>query len=228
MISILHPSRQRPNKSHHTLLKWIGRARNPVEVIISLDEDDPTIGTYEINNQETGATVIVNQNRSAIDAINNAAKVASGSIFIVVSDDTDCPDGWDQKILNVTGGKKDWILKTQDGIQKWIITMPVMDREYYNRFGYVYYPEFTHMFCDTELSCVADLTCRRIDAPIMFRHLHYSVGGQKDSVSEKADATWEQGKQLFLSRYKINFGLEAPKCRIQNAQYLNWIKKELK
>jgi glycosyltransferase involved in cell wall biosynthesis len=227
-ISILHPSRQRPDKSLHTLNKWLNNAVTPIEVIVSLDEDDPTLGVYEMNN--TGnATIIINKNRSAVDAINNAAKAATGDIFIVVSDDTDCPQGWDKKILNATEGRTDWILKTQDGIQKWIITMPVMDRTYYNRFGYVYYPEYKHLFCDTELSCIADLTCRKIDSKLTFPHLHYSTGqSMKDELNERADATWNQGKKLFLSRYKMNFDLSDPKCRIQSQQYLTWIKKELK
>jgi hypothetical protein len=228
MISILHPSRQRPEQSLRTLSKWVNRARGTVEVIVSLDEDDTTIGVYEINAAQIGAKVIINTNRSAVDAINRAAEVASTNIFIVVSDDTDCPQDWDQKILSTVQGKTDWILKTFDGIQKWIITMPVMDRTYYNRFGYVYYPEYRHMFCDTELSCVADLTCRRLESKILFPHLHYSTGkSQKDELNERADATWNQGKDLFLSRYRVNFDLPEAKCRIQNAQYLSWIKKQV-
>jgi glycosyltransferase involved in cell wall biosynthesis len=217
MISILHPSRQRPELSRRTIEKWLSRAKNPVEVIISLDEDDPTIGTYEINNRETGAKIIINRNRSAVDAINTAAKAATGQIFIVVSDDTDCPNGWDRKIINSVMGRTDWILKTDDGIQRWIITMPVMDRVYYERFGYIYYPEYKHMFVDTDLTCVADLTCRKIYAPLKFPHLHYSTGqSEKDAVNEKADATWTQGETLFRQRAKMNFGINAPKCKIQN------------
>jgi glycosyltransferase involved in cell wall biosynthesis len=228
-ISIIHPSRQRPEKSLRTLSKWVNRARGTVELIVSVDADDSMIGVYEINASQLGAKLIINENRSAVDAINKAAEAATTDVFIVVSDDTDCPENWDQKIMNTVNGKKDWILKTQDGIQKWIITMPVMDRAYYSRFNYIYHPDYKHMFCDTELSCVADLTCRKIDSAIKFPHLHYSIGkGDKDSVSERADSTWEQGKQLFLSRYKRNFDLQEPKCRIQSAQYLKWIKKELK
>lgn len=168
------------------------------------------------------------ENRSAVDAINNAAKIAKGDILIVLSDDFDCPDNWGAQIIEATQGKTDWILKTPDGIQDWIITMPIMDRAYYNRFGYVYYPEYLHMFCDTELSCVADLTARKIEANIPFQHNHYSTGrGQKDEVSIKADKTWDQGEKLFIERYKKNFGLIDPPGKIQSQTYMNWIKQKI-
>jgi glycosyltransferase involved in cell wall biosynthesis len=229
MISILHPSRQRPDKSLHTLTKWLNNAKTKVEVIISLDEDDPTLGVYEMNNTDN-VKIIINPNRSAVDAINNAAKAATGDIFIVVSDDTDCPQGWDQKIINATEGRTDWILKCPDGIQKWIITMPVMDRIYYNRFGYIYYPEYKHMFCDTDMTCVADLLCRRMDVHVPFPHLHYSAGkGTKDVLNERCDATWEQGEKLFIERAKQNFGIkpEDVKGQITDHGYRRWMKTKL-
>lgn len=231
MITVLHPTRQRPDKSYHTMSKWYERAKNKnIEFIVSLDYDDPCLGAYEMNIHETSfMRAIVSENRSAVDAINKAAKEATHDIFIVVSDDTDCPEDWDEKILEVVNGKTDWILKCNDGsIQDWIITMPVMDREFYNRFGYIYYPEYKHMFVDTDLSAVADLTQRVIKCDIVFKHNHYSVGGmQKDSLSERADATWSQGEKLFIERVKSNFGLQNPPGKITSPAYLNWIASKL-
>lgn len=234
MISILHPSRQRYEKSLSTCYKWLEMAgTDQVELIISIDNDDPDKNRYHENFVRLHAsgfnvTAIQSANRSAVDAINNAAQKAKGDIFIVVSDDTDCPNDWDVQILKATEGKKDWIAKCPDGIQDWIITMPLMDRAYYERFGYIYYPEFRHMFADTELSCVADLIGRKIDLPTLFPHQHYSVGGiPKDAVSEKADATWSHGEALFIKRYKENFGLVDPTGKITNQTYLNWIAGKL-
>jgi hypothetical protein len=226
LISLLHPSRGRPEKSFETVQKWIQRAGNvSIELIVSLDEDDPELQGY----REMHVSLLeINKNRSAVDAINNAAKKARGNILIVVSDDTDCPENWAVDLLKCVEGKTDFIAKTNDGIQKWIITMPIMDRAYYNRFGYVYYPEYLHMFCDTELSCVADLTGRRIDIPLTFEHLHYSVGkSNKDSISEKADSTWAQGEKLFLERYKRIFDLKEISGTITSPQYLSWIASKL-
>ena len=60
-------------------------------------------------------SLIINKNRSCVEAINKAAEIARGDILIVVSDDTDCFPGWDTALLKEVEGKEDWILKTQDG-----------------------------------------------------------------------------------------------------------------
>jgi|SRR6478609_921761 len=231
MISILHPSRSRPQRAYETARKWLDNAGADCEYILSIDIDD-NCNAYDnlFNHRLCSSTIRTKQkNRSAIDAINHAAKISTGDILLVLSDDFDCPPLWGKKILDVVHGKTDWILKTPDGIQGWIITMPIMDRVYYNRFGYIYFPDYLHMFCDTELSCVADLTGRKIEANIQFVHNHYSTGkGEKDAISERADKTWAQGEKLFLQRYKENFGLVNPPGRITNQNYLNWINQKLK
>lgn len=228
MISILHPSRSRPEKSWQTTQKWIGNAGIQCELIVSVDYDDPHFNQYLLL---YGSQLIVNNNRSAVDAINNAAKVATGEILIVVSDDSDCPRNWGQKIIEATRNKRDWILKVNDGIQRWIITMPIMDRVYYSRFGYIYFPEYLHMFCDTELTHVADTlkrTLRRDD--IYFPHRHYSVTREKkDEVTLRADATWNQGKQLYLQRVKQSFGLKGVNVMdVSDSSHSRWLKMNLR
>lgn len=236
-ISILHPSRSRPKKSYNTIQKWIERAGTDVEVIVCIDMDEPKSLEYQslylplIQEDHSKYWLSLHENRSAVDAINHAAKVATGDIFIVVSDDTDCPENWAVDLLKHLEGRDDFIAKVSDGIQPWIITMPIMDRKYYDRFGYVYYPEYLHMFCDTELSAVADMTGRRITIPMEFKHLHYSTGAaEKDQVSVKADATWAQGEALFLERYKRFFDLPAPYLynKITDTGTQRWINTKLR
>jgi glycosyltransferase involved in cell wall biosynthesis len=224
MISLLHPSRGRFSKSRSTIQNWISKSTGPdIEVVVSVDNDDPDRDQY-CNYYSDGC--IVNKNRSAVDAINVAARAADGDIFIVVSDDTECPYGWDRLIINAIDGRKDWILKTMDGIQPWIITMPVLDRAYYNRFKYIYNPGYLHMFCDTEITCVADITGRKLTSSIVFPHQHYSVTKERpDEINRKADSTWSQGESLFLERYKRNFDLP-PGLPIQDKGMIDYLKRK--
>lgn len=226
MISLLHPSRQRPEKSRETIKKWISRAgSNDIEVIQSLDTDDPLLSKY-------AGDYIVNPNKSAVEAINNAARAARGDIMIVVSDDTDCPVNWYDQIMEAVSGKRDYILKVYDGIQKWIITMPVMDRAYYDRFGYVYHPDFRHMFCDTWLTHQAEALGRIIVRnDILFQHNHYCVGKSKrDEINTRADSTWEQGKAVYLKlvrehfRKGGDFGINSSHA----TQHIQWLKRTLR
>lgn len=237
VISLIHPSRSRPQKAFNAAQRWISKAGCQVEYRLSIDDHDPFKGDYltlfeDVNLLYTdfdleNIKVSMLPNRSAIDAINNAAEDAKQNIIVVMSDDFDCPHDWGKKIIESTKGKTDWIAKTPDGIQSWLITLPIMDRAYYNRFGYIYHPDYAHMFCDTELTCVADLTGRKITLDIPFVHNHYSTGrSQKDEVSIKADATWAQGESLFLSRAKNKFGLQNPPGKITSVEYINWMRQK--
>jgi hypothetical protein len=205
MISIIHPSRSRPEKSYNTYRKWSDSAQYPdgVKWLCSLDWDDDIsayMDAYTVNGFPV-MSPIINKNRSCVDAINNAAKHwrCDGDILLVVSDDTDCFSGWDTALLKAVEGKTDWILKTDDGIQPYIITMPCMDRAYYNRTGYIYHPDFEHMFCDTYMTCVADITGRKITSNLMFKHLNDTI---KDDLRKRTDGTWQQGQDTFIRLMK--------------------------
>lgn len=208
-FSLIHPSRSRERKSYATISKWYDRlyaSGEVVELIVSCDSDDPQLRDYKDSYK---TDVLINDNRSAVDAINNAAKIASGDVFIVVSDDTDCPMHWDKILFDAIGESKDFVMKTDDGIQRRIITMPIMDRIYYERDGYIYNPIYTHAWCDTELTEVAHLRSRAITRmDIKFLHLHPEVTKEpKDDLYKRNDLTHDRDRPLYLQRKKMNFGL---------------------
>lgn len=205
-ISIIHPSKGRPQQAIDTYNNWMQKADIVPEYVMSLDSDDKLLFDYP--NLIVGRMVIDN-NKSVIEAINNAAELATGDILIVVSDDFDCPEHWDTLLLEAIGGKQDFCAKTNDGHQDWLITLPIMDRIYYERFGYVYNPDYSHMFADLEMSCVAWMLGRYIELPLTFKHNHYSLTGQQpDAINRKNNATWGQGQMLFKRRMKQNFDID--------------------
>lgn len=209
MISILHPSRGRADQAFKTAEMFISKAGCEVEYILSIDFDDPQKGKY-LSHSHHGLKrfmTCIYDNRSAVDAINQAAKEAKENIFIVISDDFECSEAWGAKVLDFVGKNKDWILKTPDGIQDWVITIPIFDRKYYERFMYVYHPSYRHGWCDTELTCVAELTGRKIVVDIPFKHNHYTVTNQRDETYDRSDAHFEQGRQVFQERINRNFFL---------------------
>jgi len=213
MISCIHPSRNRPEQAKEACKRWLDKAhdRTNIEYILSVDKDDRDLKTYQANAKGLGTYCLVSRNKSAIQAINNGAKVSNGNILIVVSDDFDAPENWDKLLLDATEGKEDFIVKTPDGIQKTLITLPIMDRIYYKRFGYIYHPGYQHLFCDQEMTTVAHYLGKVIEVPVKFEHLHYSTGQfKKDAISVKNDKTWGQGKKLFNERLKTNFGIPNP------------------
>ena len=203
LISVIHPSRSRAIKSFNTIAQWSRHtiSYTNIEFIISVDEDDPELQMYKDRYQ--AQDLIVNKNRSCIDAINNAAKYAQGSIFVVVSEDTGSIPGWPRELLQVLEGKSDFVLKTKDGIQDYIVTFPILDRTYYNRDGFIYHHDFKHQFADTYSTCLADIRGRLIYSDLVFPHKHYShLKEAPDALHKRNDATWKEGQDTFFRLMK--------------------------
>lgn len=224
-ISILFPSRGRARQSHATAEHWISNIGEGVdyELILSIDRSDDQGARYKQQHRATATKILHEPNESMVQAANRAAEASTGDILILISDDFKAPKDWGLNLIRETNGKTDWIMKTQDGIQSWLITLPLMDRAYYNRFGYIYYPIYRHLFSDSEMSCVADITERKIVSKLVFPHEHYSVMKTRpDPTSSRADATWKQGEDLFIERYERNFDL--PKGgKIGDQNMINWL-----
>lgn len=227
-ITIIHPSRLRVDQAYQTCNNWLSKAvdKSKIEYIISIDTSDPQLELYYKRFED--CKILECDNQSAIEAINQAAKVAQGNLFIVVSDDFDCPEEWDTLLLEALEGKEDYVVKTEDGLQPWLITLPIMDRKYYDRFGYIYYPGYKHLFSDNEMSHVSAILGRTITLRIKFPHLHYTQpdGHKKDAINMKNDSTWKQGEDLYLARLKYNFDLPE---RVQvdlPIHHINWLKSK--
>ena len=210
-ISLLHPSRGRAEKAKRTYDNWINKSSGKldIEYILSTDMSDfaePYMRSFGV----TFKTETTNYNNNLVDATNNGAKKTTGDLIVLISDDFDCPENWDLLLLDAVKGKQDFVLKTFDGIQKWIVTLPIMDRIYYENQGYIYYPEYQHMFCDTDMTHKASLEGKLIVRnDLVFTHNHYSIGkSEKDCVNTKADLTWNQGEKVYLERVNNNFGIK--------------------
>src|ERR1051325_1576707 len=145
-ITVIHPSRGRPKEAFITACKWRDRADSEFEYILSIDNDDKSLQSYISIFYDYGPTGLghTNHNKTAIEAINHAAKIATGDLLVVISDDFDCPEHWDTLLLTELAGKSDFCVKTDDGLQPTLITLPIMDRIYYERYGYVYHPSYLH------------------------------------------------------------------------------------
>lgn len=216
-ISILHPSRSRPAQAAATAKAWLSSAKYPedIQYLIGIDADDPKRNEYErlIHQNEVlsgmGIGFTFGENKNAIEAVNRTAKYAEGDLLIQASDDFNQPPfHWDAYLIEQLQGKSDYVVKTQDGLQRTLVTLPIMDRVYYERYGYIYHPDYSHMYSDQELTAVAHMTGKIIELSIRIPHNHYSTGRTvKDAVNQKADSTYGTGAQVFERRKSRNFDI---------------------
>jgi hypothetical protein len=215
-IDLIAASRERPERLSNVLTKWILFSKNPenIRVIVSVDCDDPTVDEYSniLTNLsfELKVEIIltVNPNKNTVQAINECKKYLKGDLIFVISDDTDCFLSWDTEVKNLIKEDDEYfIIKTSDGIGNDLITMPIFSKKYLESKDYIYFPEYEHMFCDTELTCVASIENCIIDAThLIFNHLHYSQGHhEKDMTDCKNQSTFYTGMEIFKKRLSNNF-----------------------
>jgi hypothetical protein len=217
-ITLGAASRNRPNRMSSVINNWISKSadRERIEIIISIDEDDPMIDSYKSILERDSADLkidiklLVNQNSNTVQAINRIKKEFTGDIIIIFSDDTDCFSEWDNAIDDVYSRMPgSYIIKTSDGVGKDLITMPIFTRSYLEHKQWIYYPGYKHMFCDTELTCIAYMEEKVIEASdLVFTHLHYTQGhSEKDYVDIKNQNTFYEGFNIFRKRISRNFHL---------------------
>lgn len=232
-ISLLHPSRGRAEQAHKTFMHWLlcSSLQTHIEHVLSVDEDDAELSKYDL--LFTKSVMVVNPNKNLVEAANHAANVCTGDIIVLMSDDMLCPNNWDIILKEIHAEHKNYLLKTFDGVQKWIVTLPIMDRAFYEENGYIYHPDYTHMFCDTDLTHKADLENKLIMRnDIEFTHAHYSTGArEKDAVNTKADSTWKQGEEVYLRRCNEFFNkwawIDLFNLKKEAIHHSNWLKNKL-
>lgn len=218
-ISVIHPSRNRPEQAYTTIKKWTQNADGQIEYILCLDKDDfeKYVPFYQEFYKRYDYNFWVPEpllHKNAIEAINYGATQVSGDLLIVISDDFDCPEHWDTLLLKEIEGKSDFLLKTDDGLQRTLVTLPILDRTYYNRFNYIYHPDYQHMHADEEMTIVAIMLGHYIKSELKFIHNHYSTGRTlKDSINDRANATWTHGQRTLDRRAMNDFGIENPLCK---------------
>lgn len=230
MISLIHPSRMRPEQAYKTMQHWVSNmsGKYSYEYILSVDTTDPKLESYK---NVPCDHLIINDNKNLIQASNKGAEISKGRILVLVSDDFECYKDWDIDVYKAMNPRNGIVLKTFDGVQKWIVTLPIMDRAYYEWSGYFYCPLYSHMFSDTDMTHLADCTGRLlVRNDLVFKHNHYSVSGKpKDEISLKADGTWNQGEEVYLNRVRNRFGIGADTMKLNEhaRPHINWLKKKL-
>lgn len=215
-ISLLHPSRSRPQKAYETARKWIDKAGVEVGYILSIDNDDPLFNKYFFGDSffdRLSRFTVQSNNNSVVEATNKAAASSHGDILVYLSDDFDCPDNWANLITDRVKDLGDtWLLKVDDCLQPFnvaVLTIPIMSRGLYNKLGYFWHPEYKSMFVDEDLYW----TCRnngwlKLAPELKFPHNHVSMGkAQDDETYRRSAANWDQGKALFQRRKAQNFPL---------------------
>ena len=214
----------RPHFVEEVLKRWIGRASKPanVEMIISYDEGDEKVRQaiesfqYITPQFEKGIKVVVNKGpKNCVSGWNEAAKLATGDILIAVADDFNVPVNWDRGLTDLSPSewwKQEIVVWVRDGYNADLLTLGILSRKRYERFGYLFYHGYQSLFSDTELTYVASQDRVIIDARhLLFEHLHPDCGKRVRDESDLKHASkerWNFGETLFKYRLSMGFPLD--------------------
>lgn len=211
MISLIHPSRGRPQKAFNTAKKWIESAGVEIEYILSIDSNDPSKIDYALIFDGFNGKGITKENTSVVEATNKAATISKGDILLYLSDDFDCFPNWGKAIKKEFENEdRPLLIKVDDCIHHPsvpVLTIPIMNRKLYERLGYFWHPSYKSMFVDEDLYW----TCYKLNAikaawHLKFEHQHCSVGkAQDDETYKRSSDNWDQGKAQFAQRKMIGF-----------------------
>lgn len=207
------PSRQRPVAMIARLQVALERADNPDRILplLAIDSDDeasiaaaariPSIGLENIT---------IGPHFSKVEAVNRgiANFPMPWDILVVISDDMVCvQQGWDIFIEQALAGDLDRCAHFHDGHQPSLCTLPIMGRSYYERFGYVYHPDYLSLWCDNEQTDVAvrDGKMVRRDT-VLFRHDHPAWGSAKmDDLYRRNEALYRRDEKVYKARKAQGF-----------------------
>lgn len=216
-ISLLHPSRNRAAAADATISEWLGKRSglHPVEYIISIDRDDTQTSAYRRIAERHGARLLINPNRNSVQACNQAARVATGDLLIMVSDDFGCLAGWDDALARTIGERRDVAVFVDDGFGAKTMTLPIVDRPFYQHTGHLLYPHYLHLFCDNDLEEVARRSGRLIAAKhLLFPHRHFTARALPwDDTYRRANKSWRRDAATFAKRRVRDFDLRSPTLR---------------
>ena len=216
------PSRNRPDKFKHVLEKSISllSGKHDVRFVITLDSDDDTMNNNEMREwmDNLGVDLVYHygDSKSKIEACNANLENEEGDALILVSDDmVPCFQDFDDIIMQ--GMEQffpdmDGAIKFHDGLrpkEDLLMTLPVMGWNLYKKFGYIYHPDYTSLYCDNEMTVVCRELGKLLLSPVcIFRHEWTNQPFDELHARNENSKMYEIDGKVFQERQKNNFYID--------------------
>jgi hypothetical protein len=218
-ILIKFPTRGRRDKFFNVLDMYYQLATNldDIEFQITIDTDDESMNNYNVLEKlktYKNLKYDLGISKNKINAVNRDITIGDWDIILLGSDDM-IPKvkGYDDIIRNKMTElypDTDGVLWFNDGNQgNRLNTLCILGKKYYERFNYIYHPDYTSLWADNEFMDVANLLNKQTYFnDIIIRHEHPDVGfGQRDFVHFDNIKFDYIDKGIYIKRKENNFGL---------------------
>lgn len=234
-ILVKFPVRNRVDKFFDTLDKYyelLSDLEN-TKFVISCDIDDSAMNNKIVRkklDEYKNLTYYFGNSSNKIESINADIVDMDWDIILLASDDM-IPKvrGYDDIIRENMGRyypDTDGVLWFYDGFRRDLNTLCILGKNYYNRFNYIYNPDYVSLWCDMEFTEVGNILRRQtfIDKCII-KHEHFAFGyGNSDDLYLKNSQYYEKDKETYERRKKNNYFIEKEASYNENKK--NIIEKE--
>ena len=224
------PTRGRPERFVSVLTKYINflSGMHDVRFVVSFDHDDPTMNNdnmwslfHRLNLQHDGIIVpVCGASKGKIAAVNaDLDKVVrlNPDVILLASDDMIPVVGGYDDVIAANMKKHfpdtDGVLWFNDGFSggNRLITLSILGRKYFERFGYLYYPGYRSVFCDNEFTNVAVMLGKAVFIDqVIIQHQWVGATHPNDPLHMRNESPemYAHDKAVYESRAAANFGLK--------------------
>lgn len=225
-ISLLCPTRGRPDKALRLILSVLKTAHHPerVEVLFYVDTDDPTkldyVSQLEAHKAELSRLkqcgLIVSEPIGVSKAWNALATASKGDLLVMAADDQIYNDaGWDTRLDQETTKFPDEIFCMWFNEGHWgekLCTFPIVSRKWCLTLGYFITGIFECLYDDLWIMDIAKRVGRLHYIPdVLTEHLHWGYGkAEIDSTYEFKQVDSQGNLKPAVRRDMDLFGRTAP------------------
>jgi hypothetical protein len=214
-ISIVHPTRGRPEQAARVRKQWLDAAANPerIEYIFSFSEDDEeTRGILcRFRHALSPAGHLKQVGGTLVENYNAGVRATTGKIILTIQDDLHCPLHWDAQIEAALTGKLEApaALQIRDGYRTddllitFCVTRPTLDLFGFD--GGIVCPEYRGVFCDNDYTRLVQQHGILVPSQITLRHEHPAwnpaVPMDPTYAIENSDAGYRYGNEVYARRW---------------------------
>ena len=220
-LLIKFPTRERPIKFFKALNLYYNLLDDVdnTEFCITIDNDDKTMNNDKILDKldkYKNLYYYIGNSKTKIEAVNADLKDFKDYDILLLASDDMIPQvkGYDTIIRNEM--KKyfpdtDGVLWFFDGNNKNTNTLAILGKKYYDRFNYIYHPDYKTILCDDELTIVANkLGKQKRFYNVIIKHEHPDIPIYRnniDNLYQKNNRFMNHDRIIFKKRKQINFNL---------------------
>lgn len=214
MISLLCPTRGRPNRAMQFLNSVLETQTNNNEIIFGLQSDDPMLKNYP---KEIHDRAMIFEPSTTVYYWNQMAQASKGNLLTLIADDVIMrTPGWDAKFETVSSLYLDgiYLITTQDGRshgnppENLPTPHPTITRKWFDTLGYFTFPGLFHYYADTWNSSIARRLDRQVNMyDIMWEHIKEFDDTRKtmrkNKWAELDESVWKQCKRHWEADFNI-------------------------